>query len=114
MAVGGDGMDQMILFFCSLVSCIIIAGILFQFMEERYKRVFKSNFFYCFLPVGSVLFITWVNTFMIPVLNMAAHFFLFGLSAVFFYSGGKSADSDDGSGEYYFFQYVYALFHPVF
>lgn len=82
-------MDQMILFFCSLVSCIIIAGILFQFMEERYKRVFKSKFFYCFLPVGSVLFITWVNTFMIPVLNMAAHFFLFGLSAVFFYSGGK-------------------------
>ena len=82
-------MDRMVLVFCSLVSCIIIVGILFRFMEERYKRVFENDCFYRFLPVGSVLFITWVNTFMVPVFNMAAHFLLFGLSAVFLYSGGK-------------------------
>ena len=57
-------MDRMLLIFCSLVSCIIIVNILFRFMEERYKRVFESENFYRFLPVASVLFITWINTFL--------------------------------------------------
>lgn len=82
-------MDRMLLIFCSLVSCIIIVNILFRFMEERYKRVFESENFYRFLPVASVLFITWINTFMVPALNMAAHFLLLGFSALFLYSGGK-------------------------
>lgn len=82
-------MDRMVLVFCSLVSCIIIVDILFRFMEERYERRLESDFFYRFLPMGSVLFITWVNTYMVPALNMAAHLLLFGVSAGFFYAGGR-------------------------
>lgn len=82
-------MDRILLVFCSLVSCIIIVNILFRFMEERYERYFDSDFFYQLLQIGSVLFITWVNTFMVPMINMAAHFFLFGILASLLYSGGR-------------------------
>lgn len=82
-------MDKIILVFCSLVSCIISVNILFQFMNDRYAKVSESKFLYRILPAGSVLFITVVNTFMMPMLNMAVHVLLFGAIAVFLYSGGK-------------------------
>lgn len=82
-------MDKIILVFCSLVSCIISINILFQFMNERYVKSFESKWLYKLLPAGIVLFITWINSFMIPVLNLIVHVLLFGAVAGFLYSGGR-------------------------
>lgn len=35
-------MDQILIVFCSILSCFIINEILFQFMENRYKKNFKK------------------------------------------------------------------------
>lgn len=78
-------MDKIILVFCSLVSCIIIVNIMFQFMNDRYNKIFESILLYKLLPVGCVLLITGVNTFMIPVFNMVVQLLLFGAAGVFFY-----------------------------
>ncbi|MCM1256317.1 MAG: GHKL domain-containing protein [Roseburia sp.] len=78
-------MDKIILVFCSLLSCIIIVNIMFQFMNDRYNKIFENMFIYKLLPVGYVLLITGVNTFMIPVLNMAVQLLLFGVAGSFFY-----------------------------
>lgn len=81
-------MDKIILVFCSLISCIISVNILFQFMNERYTKVSESVLLYKCLPAGSILFITLVNAFMIPVLNMTVHVLLFGGIVCVCYSGG--------------------------
>lgn len=82
-------MEKIILVFCSLVSCIIIVNILFQFMNDRYQKAYDSKFLYRLLPVGSVLIITGVNTLMVPVFNMAVHLFLFGVVSCFLYYDGN-------------------------
>lgn len=82
-------MDKIILVFCSLVSCIISINILFQFMNERYIKSFESKWLYKLLPAGIVLFITWINIFRRPLLNMAVHITIFGVVACFMYAGGK-------------------------
>lgn len=58
-------------------------------MNERYTKVFASKLLYKLLPCGSILFITWVNSLMIPELNLAVHVLLFGAISCFLYSGGK-------------------------
>lgn len=82
-------MDKIILVFCSLISCIISVNLLFQFMNERYLKAYDNKILYNFISMGSILVITGVNFFMIPVLNMVVHILLFGIIASFLYSGGR-------------------------
>lgn len=85
-------MDKIILVFCSLVSCIIIVNIMFQFMNDRYHQRIESVLLYKLLPVGCILLVTGVNSLMIPVLNMAVQLLLFGMVGCVLYceDGGRA------------------------
>lgn len=58
-------------------------------MNERYVKSFESKWLYKLLPAGIVLFITKVNTLMVPEFNLAVHILLFGGISSFLYTGGK-------------------------
>lgn len=78
-------MDKIILLFCSFVSCIIIINILFQFLNDRFIKVYDNKLLYQLLPVGSVILIAGVNMLMLPVLNLLMHLLLLGIVSYFLY-----------------------------
>lgn len=78
-------MDKIILMFCSLISCVIIVNLLFQFLNDRYEKVYDNKLLYRMMPVASVLLLTGTNMLMIPILNLMVHFFLFGFVSCFLY-----------------------------
>ena len=78
-------MDSIILFCCSFVSSIITVNILFQFLNDRYIKVFHNKFVYAALPIVNILIIATVNLFMNPVINLISNIGLTALSSFAFY-----------------------------
>lgn len=81
-------MDKAILLFCSLISCVIVINLWFQFLNDRYLKVYHKNL-YIILPVISVLVITPINLLMSPLLNMFANILLVGVVSFFFYEDNR-------------------------
>lgn len=81
-------MDKAILLFCSLISCVIVINLWFQFLNDRYLKVYHKNL-YIILPVISILVITPINLLMSPLLNMFANILLVGVVSFFFYEDNR-------------------------
>lgn len=81
-------MDKAILLFCSLISCVIVINLWFQFLNDRYLKVYHKNL-YIILQVISVLVITPINLLMSPLLNMFANILLVGVVSFFFYEDNR-------------------------
>ena len=81
-------MDKAILLFCSLISCVIVINLWFQFLNDRYLKVYHKNL-YIILQVISVLVITPINLLMSPLLNMLANILLVGVVSFFFYEDNR-------------------------
>lgn len=78
-------MESLILLFCSLISCVIVINLWFEFLNDRYLKVYNNKFLYIALPIISICIITPVNLLMSPLLNMITNILLVGLVSFFFY-----------------------------
>lgn len=78
-------MDKILIVFCSILSCSIINEILFQFMENRYKKNFKKMYLYILARIMIVFSITFINFFNISILNLGCWCFITGISVYFLY-----------------------------
>lgn len=63
-------MENIILHLSNLLSCFIIVCILFQFMNERYKRSFQNKYVYLVSGILMVVGISFVNLLGISLLNL--------------------------------------------
>ena len=78
-------MDKILIVFCSILSCSIINEILFQFMENKYKKNFKKMYLYILARIMIVFSITFINFFHISILNLGCWCFITGISVYFLY-----------------------------
>lgn len=74
------------LLFGIVLSCLVYCIILFQFLEERYIRVYRSKFLYMLLEVGSGMIIVFINVLNIPILNIISWVLIFEIITIFFYA----------------------------
>ena len=66
-------MENMMYLFTSFLSCLIIFGLLFQFMGERWKKASDSRLLYWVVWLFASGCVSLVNLFRIPFLNMGAN-----------------------------------------
>ncbi len=78
-------MEKIILLFCSLISCVIVINLWFQFLNDRYLKVYNNKILYKILPIISIFVIAPINLLISPMLNMIANISLVGLVSYFFY-----------------------------
>lgn len=85
-------MEKFLLVFCSLLSCFIITYILFQFMDERYHKAYKSKLVYFWSGVGATVLMAALNLLGMPMLNFSAWFVLVAALAgvLYFENNAKS------------------------
>jgi hypothetical protein len=70
-------MDRVLLILCSCLNSFVITAILFQFMNSRYKKVFKRNI-YILIEAAIVLCIVFVNAINNALLNLTVWFGVVG------------------------------------
>ncbi len=68
-----------------VISCVILSVIIFQFMEERYERVYQNKVGYILFKIGTCVSIMLVNTMGNPIANMSSIILLFSINAIFLY-----------------------------
>ena len=73
------------LIFGIVVSCMVYSITLFQFIEERYNRVYASKLLYAVIQVGAGTSIVLINLLNMPVLNLLSMLAIFGFVEVLFY-----------------------------
>lgn len=78
-------MEKLILLFCSLISCVILVNLLFQFFNDRYLKTYKNKLLYIFLPIVSIAIVTPINMYMSPLLNLVVNVIWIGVVSYFFY-----------------------------
>lgn len=78
-------MDKIILLFCSFISCTIYFSIIFQFLNDRYLKVYTGRGVYFALTVACIISVMAVNMLMNPMLNLTVNVLLIGLISAFFY-----------------------------
>ncbi|MBR1391171.1 MAG: GHKL domain-containing protein [Lachnospiraceae bacterium] len=78
-------MDKIILVFCNGLSCFIITAILFQFMNDRYKKTFRKKYTYLFIEMIIVLCMAAVNLISNSLLNLVSWSVAVGAAVYFLY-----------------------------
>ena len=78
-------MENIILYFCSCLSCFIIVTILYGFMDERYNRTFANKYIYVGLELGMTFGIAIVNLFHNEILNITTWIVAVGVVAYVLY-----------------------------
>lgn len=73
------------LMFASLVSCIVVVFMMFQFWNEKYEKRYQNKYLYKILASGYVVCVMFVNMLMIPILNLSANMVMIGTISFFFY-----------------------------
>lgn len=81
-------MDNILLILCSCLNSFVITTILFQFMDSRYKKVFKKNI-YVWIETAIVLCIIVVNSLNNFLLNLIVWFGIVGITVYFLYYEDK-------------------------
>lgn len=81
-------MDNILLILCSCLNSFVITAILFQFMDSRYKKVFKKNI-YVWIETVIVLCIIVVNLLNNFLLNLIVWFGIVGTTVYFLYYEDK-------------------------
>ncbi|NBJ95714.1 hypothetical protein [Parablautia muri] len=81
----GVGMENLVYLFSCFLSCTIVAGLMFQFMGDRYEKDFVNPWVYRIAAAASVVIVTLVNLKHSTWWNMAANFMVFGIVSFIFY-----------------------------
>ncbi|MCM1499951.1 MAG: GHKL domain-containing protein, partial [Clostridium sp.] len=71
--------------FSCFLSCVIIAGLMFQFMGDRYEKAFGNPWVYRIAAAAAVVIVTLVNLKNSAWWNMGANFLVFGIASFIFY-----------------------------
>ena len=74
------------LLFGILVSCITYTVIAFQFIEERYSRIYTNKMYYAVIQAAICIAMMGINILNNPVLNLAGWIGAFGATAIKMYS----------------------------
>lgn len=69
----------------SLVSCIVVVFMMFQFWNEKYEKSYQNKYLYKILASVYVLGVMFVNTLAIPILNLSANMVMIVIISFFFY-----------------------------
>lgn len=83
-------MDRLVLIVSAAVSCFIIVHILFQYLNDRFIRVYKNRSIYIISEFILVVVMTFVNLVGNPILNLITWICLVGFIAVVLYSDLKA------------------------
>lgn len=83
-------MDRLVLIVSAAVSCFIIVHILFQYLNDRFIRVYKNRSIYIISEFILVVVMTFVNLVGNPKLNLITWICLVGFIAVVLYSDLKA------------------------
>ena len=83
-------MDIVILFFCSLMSCVIVVNIFFQFLDDRYIKYYKNMWIYILLKVAGVIILSGINMLKNPYMNGIFHMIFFATVSYIFYYESSS------------------------
>lgn len=78
-------MDKILLILCNGLSCFIISTILFQFMNEKYKRSFYKKYIYVIAEVVMIVSTLCTNLINNAMLNLLVWCALTGVVAYFWY-----------------------------
>ena len=81
-------MDKILHILCSCLNSFVITAILFQFMNSRYKKIFKRNI-YILIETIIVLCIVFINSINNSLLNLAVWFGAVGITVYFLYYEDK-------------------------
>ena len=85
ITVGSRGMENLVYLFSCFLSCVIVAGLMFQFMGDRYEKAFVNPWVYRIAAAAAVVIVTLVNLKHNTWWNMAANFLVFGIASFIFY-----------------------------
>jgi len=61
ITVGSRGMENLVYLFSCFLSCVIFAGLMFQFMGDRYEKAFVNPWVYRIAVAAAVVIVTMVN-----------------------------------------------------
>ena len=78
-------MENIVYLFTSFLSCIIVMGLLFQFMNDRYERVYSKFTLYKVAWLIAVLLVTLVNQLQNPIANIMSNGFIFCFVSMILY-----------------------------
>ena len=78
-------MENLVYLFSCFLSCVIIAGLMFQFMGDRYEKAFENPWFYRIAAAVAVVIITLVNLKHNTWWNMGANFLVYGIASFICY-----------------------------
>ena len=87
-------MENLVYLFSCFLSCVIIAGLMSQFMGDRYGSVFEKTWIYRSVLVAAVVIITLVNMKRSALWNATTNFLIYSFIVLFFYE-------DRGSRKYW-------------
>lgn len=83
-------MDKILLAICNGLSCFIICTILFQFMNERYKKSYSNRTLYIAAEIAMGITAFYINMLNFAILNLLIWFVGVGVTVYFLYY--KDAD----------------------
>ncbi|MCM1050217.1 MAG: GHKL domain-containing protein [Clostridiales bacterium] len=105
-------MENLVYLFSCFLSCVIFAGLMFQFMGDRYGKAFVNPWVYRIAPSVAVVIVTLVNLKHNSWWNMAANLSVYGIASFICY--------EDKSGRRYWrvlesecFFVILALFEGI-
>lgn len=78
-------MENLVYLFSCFLSCVIIAGLMFQFMGDRYGKAFENPWVYRIAAAVAVVIVTLVNLKHNTWWNMGTNFLVFGIVSFVFY-----------------------------
>ena len=78
-------MENLVYLFSCFLSCVIIAGLMFQFMGDRYGKAFENPWVYRIAAAAIVVIVTLVNLKHSVWWNMSVNFLVFGIVSFILY-----------------------------
>ena len=78
-------MDKILLAICNVLSCFIICTILFQFMNERYKKSCNNKTLYIMAEIAMGITAFCINMLNFAILNLLIWFVGVGVTVYFLY-----------------------------
>ena len=78
-------MENLVYLFSCFLSCVIIAGLMFQFMGDRYEKAFVNPWVYRIAAAVIVVIVTLVNLKHSTWWNMGANFLVYGIASFICY-----------------------------
>ncbi|MCM1262901.1 MAG: GHKL domain-containing protein [Butyrivibrio sp.] len=83
-------MENLVYLFTCFLSCTIIAGLMFQFMSDRYEKTYENPWIYRIASVAVVVVITLANLKRSALWNAVANFSIYSIIVFFFYNDRNS------------------------